>query len=236
MSETARLGLPLVQAAQAQKHVTVNEAFARLDALSQISLEGAGATTPPVSSTEGDVWGVGVGATADWAGADGQLALWLNGGWIFISPVVGWRGWLASTGSVVTFDGVDWVEGGGAFTAHGAGFVHRSVEVDHAVGAGATSAVAGLLPANTLVYGITGLVLSDIGGATSLELGVSGSTNRYGSGIGVSTGAWAKGLTGSPLAYYSDTDLILTATEGSFTGSGSIRLAVHFAELTLPRA
>jgi len=33
MDETARIGLPLVQAAQAQKHVTVNEAFARLDAL-----------------------------------------------------------------------------------------------------------------------------------------------------------------------------------------------------------
>ena len=32
MSSTANLALPLVAAAQAQKHVTVNEAFERIDA------------------------------------------------------------------------------------------------------------------------------------------------------------------------------------------------------------
>ncbi|MEP2260948.1 MAG: hypothetical protein ABJI00_06005 [Paracoccaceae bacterium] len=65
---------------------------------------------------------------------------------------------------------------------------------------------------------------------------MSGSTNRYGAGIGTNTGAWARGLTSSPLAYYSDTDLVLTATGGNFDGSGTLRLAVHLAELTLPRA
>ncbi|NND41100.1 MAG: DUF2793 domain-containing protein, partial [Silicimonas sp.] len=38
MADTSRLGLPLLDPAQAQKHVTVNEAFLRLDALSQITL------------------------------------------------------------------------------------------------------------------------------------------------------------------------------------------------------
>ena len=47
MSETSRLGLPLVQAAQAQKHVTVNEALLRIDALAQIELLGVDATAPP---------------------------------------------------------------------------------------------------------------------------------------------------------------------------------------------
>ena len=42
MSETAKLGLALVQPAQAQKHVTVNDAFQRLDALAQISIDTAG--------------------------------------------------------------------------------------------------------------------------------------------------------------------------------------------------
>ena len=126
--------------------------------------------------------------------------------------------------------------GGGAFSGNGAGFVQRSIEVDHSVGAGATSSVSGFIPANATVYGITGRVLADIGGASSLEVGVAGSSNRYGSGIGVSAGAWLRGITGNPLAYYSDTDVVLTATGGSFAGTGVLRLAVHFAELTLPRA
>ncbi|MDJ1017900.1 MAG: hypothetical protein QNJ35_15435 [Paracoccaceae bacterium] len=45
-----------------------------------------------------------------------------------------------------------------------------------------------------------------------------------------------RGLTGTPLTYYADTNLVLTAGGGSFDGSGSVRLAVHYAELTLPRA
>lgn len=143
-------------------------------------------------------------------------------------------GWI--TNSAVSYDGVEWVEGGGAFTQNGAGFVHRSIEIDHAVTAGSTSVLAGFIPANAMVYGVTGRVLADIGGASSLEIGVAGSSNRYGSGIGVSSGSWAHGLTSNPLAYYSVTDLVLTAIGGSFDGTGTFRLAVHFAELTLPRA
>lgn len=53
MSETARLGLPLVQGGQAQKHVTVNEAFQRIDALGQMVLASRGVVTPPVSPAPG---------------------------------------------------------------------------------------------------------------------------------------------------------------------------------------
>ena len=38
MSETSQLKLPLLQTAQAQKHVTVNEALALLDQLVQMSV------------------------------------------------------------------------------------------------------------------------------------------------------------------------------------------------------
>ena len=98
MTETAQLGLPLVQAAQAQKHVTVNEAFARLDALAQIRLASGGLTAAPGSPAEGDLHPVAAGAGGDWAGKDGQLALRLNGGWQFVVPRVGWRGWRADSG------------------------------------------------------------------------------------------------------------------------------------------
>jgi hypothetical protein len=141
-----------------------------------------------------------------------------------------------AAGTSVVFDGSDWVQGAGALSANGAGFVHRCLEIDHAIGSGATSTVAAVLPANTIVYGVTGRVVADIGGAASFEIGVSGSTNRYGSGFGTTVGSWTRGLTSSPLAYYSDTDLLLTSSGGDFDGTGVLRVAVHLAELTLPRA
>lgn len=47
LSETTpRLALPYLMPAQAQKHVTHNEALRMLDALVQLRLEGFDATTP----------------------------------------------------------------------------------------------------------------------------------------------------------------------------------------------
>ena len=126
-------------------------------------------------------------------------------------------------------------KGAGSFSANGAGFLHRTIEVDHAVQAGAISSVTDLLPAGSIVYGLTARVISAIGGVASLEIGVSGASNRYGSGIGTSLGSWARGITGSPLAYYADTSIELGAEGGTFDGSGVIRIAAHVAELSLPR-
>lgn len=80
MTDTAKLGLPLIQAAQAQKHVTVNEALARIDALVQLTLGSVTLTAPPGVPGEGDAYGVPAGATGGWAGKDRQVALYLNGG------------------------------------------------------------------------------------------------------------------------------------------------------------
>lgn len=234
MTESAVLGLPYVLPAQAQKHVPVNEAFARLDALTHLVVLTVGAGSPPPSG-EGHVHHVGSPASGDWAGQDGKLAIFVNGGWSFVAPKLGWRAYRADLGEMAVFDGIDWAAGAGSVSPNGAGFLHRSVEIDHALSPGSTSTIPAALPANGIVYGITGRVQSAIGGATSFEIGVSESANRYGSGIGVGAGSWARGITGNPLTYYADTDIILTASGGAFDGAGVFRLAVHFAELTLPR-
>ncbi len=236
MPDTSRLGLPLLAPSQSQKHVTVNEGLARLDALVHLALASVDGTVPPVSPTEGEVHSVGAGATGDWSGEDGKVAVFLNGGWAFLQPSVGWQGWSLADGGRVAFDGTGWQAGAGSFSANGAGFLHRTIEIDHDVQAGATSTLTDLLPAGSIVYGITARVISAIGGVASLEIGVSGAANRYGSGIGTGLGSWARGITGSPLAYYSDTSLVLGAEGGTFDGNGTIRVAAHVAELTLPRA
>ena len=234
MSDTARLALPLLAPSQAQKHVTVNEALLRVDAMTQLVLASASATIPPASPPEGTVHFVPAGAVNSWAGEDGRLAVFQNGGWVFVDPASGWRGWVADAGYLAVFDGAGWVPVGPEVSPSGAGAAIRSIEIDHDVQGGTSSTTQAFLPAGGVVFAITGVVVADItGGASGFQLGVAGSENRYGSGIGVAAGSWLRGVTASPLAYYSDTGLILTAEGGSFSG-GTVRLVAHVAEFSLP--
>jgi hypothetical protein len=111
------------------------------------------------------------------------------------------------------------------------------VEFDEVISAGGTShTTIGVIPEATSVMAITGRIISGFdGGVTSWALGVSGSVDRYGSGLGVSTDAWIRGLTGQPQSYYSDTPLTLEATGGGF-GTGIVRFSIHLFSYGLPRA
>ena len=77
MSDPARepirpQGLPYLAAAQAQKHVTHNEALRRLDAVVQLAVLDATLAAPPASPDEGDRYIVAASATGAWAGQDGD--------------------------------------------------------------------------------------------------------------------------------------------------------------------
>lgn len=111
-----RLELPLLQPAQAQKHVTHNEALRILDIFVQLTVEEFEATDPPVSPVEGPIYAVAAGATGDWFGATGKLATWVDGAWQFHTPTAGWIGAHAATSEVRVFTGSVWsaVTGGGA--------------------------------------------------------------------------------------------------------------------------
>lgn len=236
MDKTSSLELPLVQPAQAQKHVTVNEALARVDALVQMTLVSRSVTVPPTAPEDGAVYAVPGGAVDAWAGQEGALGLFLNAGWVFLTPHVGWRGWISDEGVPAVYDGVDWAAGEGAVSPNGAAMLSRVVEIDHSVGTGASSDTAAVIPAGALVYGVTGRVMSAVGGAAATwRLGIAGADDRYGSGLGVAAGSWVSGLTSSPLAYFADTALTVTGEGGALDG-GVIRLAVHLAELQVPRA
>lgn len=93
MTETANLMLPLVQPAQAQKHVTVNEALVRLDGMAQLVLISSSETTPPAAAPDGSCYGVPSGAVNAWAGQEGAVAVASNGGWVFVPARRGWRRW-----------------------------------------------------------------------------------------------------------------------------------------------
>jgi len=235
MAETARFGVTLLEAAQAQKHVTMNEALARLDALGAGRVEALGTVDPPADPAEGAMWAIGAGATGAWAGQDGRLAMARNGGWDFATPFRGQSLWDAETGTEWRHDGNGWVDGVIAATPGGAMTQSLVAEIDHAVAAGASSTTAPFIPDKAVVIGVTARVIEEIGGAAAWSLGVVGSLTRYGTGFGVEAGAFAHGVTTEPLAYYGGTSLVLSAAGDDSTG-GTVRIAAHFLAVRPPSA
>ena len=108
MPETSpALGLPYLQPAQAQKHVTHNEALRILDAITQLVVAEAPRTDPPAPD-EGARYIVAAGGTAEWAGQDHAVAVFADSTWHFFTPQTGWRADVSDTGSNLRFDGSSW--------------------------------------------------------------------------------------------------------------------------------
>ncbi|HWA91802.1 MAG TPA: DUF2793 domain-containing protein [Rhizomicrobium sp.] len=108
--ETPRSGLPLLAAAQAQKHVTHNEALLQLDALSCARLLDRDLSAPPVSFADGDAYLVKATATGDWTGQSGKIAFGVDGAWRFYAPYAGLIAYVTDEAKLLVFDGAVWVD------------------------------------------------------------------------------------------------------------------------------
>lgn len=108
MSLTPHLALPLLAAAQAQKHVTHNEALALIDALAQISIDARFVTTPPAEPEDGMRLIVGAGASGVFAGQEGAIAWFDAGTWRFITPQAGFLAYDAGDAALLVHDGAAW--------------------------------------------------------------------------------------------------------------------------------
>ncbi len=236
MARTAQLDLPLVMPAQAQKHVTVNEALARIDAAAQLRVISSIVADPPGAVTEGSGFLIPQEATGEWEGQAGRIAVWCNGGWIFLRPKAGWRAWDESQAGYQMFDGAGWVPDAIAVSTGGAGAGWRVLEFDHPLEPGTSNLTSGLIPSQAQVLGVTGRVVSALSGVglTSWKIGVAGSDNRYGSGLGIGLNSYLVGLSGAPVTYYAPTPLLLSADAGTFE-AGIVRLAIHLLQLAPPR-
>lgn len=119
MADTNRLVLPLLSAAQAQKHVTVNEALKLLDAIVQAGVIDKDLTAPPGSPTDGDIYIVASGGTSAWVGHDDDIAIYQDGGWVFVTPLNGWLVWVEDEGAINVYSSGSW----GALTLASGGAV-----------------------------------------------------------------------------------------------------------------
>ncbi len=103
-----RFSLPLLQAGQAQKELTHNEALTLIDMLIHAQVESMTLGSPPSGAAVGQCWVVAPGASGAWAGHDSALAGLTLGGWRFASPRKGVHVLCAADGQGYTHDGTVW--------------------------------------------------------------------------------------------------------------------------------
>ncbi|GHB36541.1 ribonuclease III [Pseudovibrio japonicus] len=255
MSETTtHLQLPFLAAAQAQKHVTHNEALALIDLVVQLCVVSNDMGAPPDAPEEGERYIVPVGATGAFAGHDGEVAAFDGGAWRFLVPVDGWAAWVQSFGAMLVFSGGSWrglssvaglgvddVTGGAAFQQEVSVLCESEykaqsqfVTVDELISVSGSFAESSLvIPSRAIVFCASTCVVEAVTGASSYGCGIAGETSKFGGLLGVAKGSNNAGVIG-PSAYYSDTPLRLTANGGSFTG-GKIRLSLHYFLPVVPQ-
>ena len=231
MSETtANLSLPYILSAQAQKHVTHNEALRHLDAIVQLSVTSKQVGEPPPEPADGERYIIADGATGIWAGRDGLVAAYQDGAWAFHAPGSGWQAWLQDEARLEVFDGAEWIDPDrlvptGAYT-------RIQVQEEQIELSGETVIAANPFPGRSIVLGVSVRVLERITGATSFDVGDSESSDRFGDDLGILVGDVNLGIN-HWLPVYDPKPVLITANGSPFTG-GKIALAQHYIECGPP--
>jgi hypothetical protein len=232
MTDTPRLALPVIEAAQAQKHVTHNEALVLLDALVQLGVESRTLAIPPALPAEGACYIPAAGASDDWSGWDGNIACYSGGGWLRIVPAPGCKAWLRDERLTLTYEDGVWRDGV-ALTAHGGRVTLRAKEEEAILsGAFVDTADPAFIPDRAIVLAVASRTTEAITGAASYGVGTAANSAKFGDLLGIAAGASNIGVIG-PEGFYADTPVRITANGGSFTG-GKVRLIVYFLEMSAP--
>ncbi|VDC33183.1 DUF2793 domain-containing protein [Pseudogemmobacter humi] len=201
--DTDILGLPLILPAQAQKHVTHNEALLALDAIVQLAVLDRSRTAPPETAVPGDRHIVAASPTGDWAAQAGRVAVLTAEGWRFHAPRPGWRAHVLAEGQTAVFDGLGWktpAEGAGSFARLGVGAaadaVNRLAVASEAVLM--THAGAGVqLKLNKAAAGDTASLLFQTGWSGRAEMGTAGS-DAFAVKVSPDGAAWAVAMSIAP--------------------------------------
>ena len=233
MTSTPRLSLPVIEAAQAQKHVTHNEALVLLDALTQLTVESRALAAPPGSPVEGACYIPAIGATGAWSGWDGQIAA-NSGGWFRIVPLAGLKAWVRAERLTVTYEDGVWRDGI-ALTAHGGRVTLRAKEEELTLtGAYVETTDAAFIPDRAIVLGVASRTTLAVTGATSYGVGIAGDATKFGNLLSIALNSTNVGVIG-PTGFYADTKVRVTANGSNFT-AGKVRLVVYFMEMSAPSA
>lgn len=108
MAVTNNLSITLLEQAQSQKEVTVNQALTIIDAVIGGGVIDKDLATPPGSPVEGDRYIVASSPTGAWTGQAKKIAYYFNGGWRFITAGEGLFVWVNDEDILYVFDGTNW--------------------------------------------------------------------------------------------------------------------------------
>jgi hypothetical protein len=109
MNNSPNLSLPFIAPAQAQKHVTHNEAIQLLDSLVQLAVHSTSLDVPPANPNIGDWYLVADNAQDAWSGHDGEIATFQENAWMYIEPKVGWLLWVSEEELAFVCSGTAWL-------------------------------------------------------------------------------------------------------------------------------
>lgn len=149
---TRNLDLPTWDEGNTEPNLVFNDLLLAVDALIQLTPEAITAT-PPSSPSDGQSWIVAASATGAWVGKDQQVAVALNGSWLFYPPTKGWEAQIKALGARYVFDGTTWAAdssgGGGSGVSSVNGLTGA---VNFAAGTGTTVTTSG----STITIGVSG--------------------------------------------------------------------------------
>ncbi|MFO1201058.1 MAG: DUF2793 domain-containing protein [Tabrizicola sp.] len=197
--ETTILSLPLILPAQAQKHVTHNEALVKLDLMVQLAVINRTLTSPPALPTIGDRHIVATGATGAWVGQAGRIALFTQAGWQFTQPLNGWQAYVMAESQMAFYNGLTWIAlSDGPFTVGRLGVSATPDATNRlAVSSPATllnHAGAGhQLKLNKAVAGDTASLLFQTGFSGRAEMGTAG-TDDFSVKVSADGSSWSVAL------------------------------------------
>ena len=204
MSEISTvLSLPYIMPAQAQKHVTHNEAIRQLDLLVQLAVTSRDLGTPPDMPEDGSRFIVGPGAGGAWAGQTNAIALYTRtDGWLFTPPQPGWRAWIVEEGALAVWAGTEWETGATYQNLAGLGVNAASDEVNRlSVSSPATLLTheggSHQLKINKAATGDTASILFQTDWSGRAEMGTAGA-DGFAIKVSADGAAWTTALTFDP--------------------------------------
>jgi hypothetical protein len=109
MTDTAKLGMTLMELVSSNKETIFDGALITLDALVQLTVITSTLSAAPGSPTDGDVYIVKATGSGAWAGHDNDIAAYELGAWRFHDPAEGWLAYLQDTNQFVFWNGTAWV-------------------------------------------------------------------------------------------------------------------------------
>ena len=232
MADTPNLVLPYLAANQSQKHVTVNEALRRLDALVQVAVQSAALAAPPGSPAEGQRWIVAAAATGVWSGQSGKIAVWQDGAWAFYAPLDGWTAVDVSTDTLLLYNG-----GAGTWAGIITGVFSDAVltlQDDLDPTKQARFQIAGFTAGSTRVFTLPDATTSLAGLAVAQTFSAKQTLSNANNDLGTSTGTGTTNLaSGAPLSGNTTTVHIGTAGVAGSTTNVTIGSAIAGALGTL---